>query len=335
MKRFLKKRKLIFVLNLITAILLLIVCFRQYIGVNRFFIFSFLGFFVPYLVFFNLLFLLYWSIKRKRQLLISLSVLVFGYFVNDTFFKVNSSNNKVGEEISLLSFNAHSFDGFFKVDNPNVSEDIVDFIANEKPDIVCFQEFSSKMYNRFEDYPYQYFTPNSNESTLQAILSKYPIISSGSFNFENTINNAIYADLKIKKDTIRVYSIHLESFRVRPGSLKREIPTNIFNRMNTAFQKQIEQAKSIKTHSLKTDYKNIICGDFNSTQYSNVYSILKGDMKDSFIEKGLGFGDTFDFRILSFRIDIILSDLEIKSHKNFEILLSDHEPVSASFLLNE
>ena len=335
MKRFVKKRKLFFVLNVIVAMLLLIVCFRQYIGVNKFFIFSFLGFFVPYLVFFNLLFLFYWLLKRKRQMLISLSVLVFGYFTNDIFFKFNNSDTKVGEELSLVSFNAHSFAGFFKVDNPNVSEDIVAFIADQNPDIVCFQEFSAKMFKRFEAYPYKYFTPDSSEFTLQAILSKYPIVSSGSFNFDNTINNAIYVDIKIKNDTIRIYNVHLESFRVRPGSLKREISTNIFNRMNTSFQKQMEQAKAIKAHSLETNYKNIICGDFNSTQYSNVYSILKEDMKDSFIEEGVGFGYTFDFRILSFRIDIVLSDLEIKSHKNFEVLLSDHEPVRASFSLSD
>tara|TARA_R110002033_G_scaffold51532_2_gene98598 strand:+ start:6046 stop:7056 length:1011 start_codon:yes stop_codon:yes gene_type:complete len=334
-KRFVKKRKLFFVLNIIIATLLLIVCLRQYIGVSKFFIFSFLGFFVPYLVLFNLLFLIYWFLRRKRKLLISLIVLVFGYFVNDTFYKFGNSDIEVGGEIDLISFNAHSFDGFYKYDNPNVSEDIADFIAEQNPDIVCFQEFSRIVYDRFVDYPYKYLTPDSSKSTLQAILSKYPIIDSGSFNFENTINNAIYADIKIKKDTIRVYNVHLESFKVRPGSLKREVPMNIFNRMNLAFQKQMEQAELIKEHSLLTKHKKIICGDFNSTQFSNVYDIIKGDMKDSFLEEGIGFGNTFNFRFLPFRIDIILSDLKITSHNNFEAQLSDHEPVMASFVLGD
>ncbi|NRD23018.1 endonuclease/exonuclease/phosphatase family protein [Winogradskyella litoriviva] len=334
MKRFVKKRKLILVLNLSVVILLLIVCFREYIGFNRYFILSFLGFFVPYLVLANVLFVLYWMLKRKRQLIISLAVLIYGYFANDTFFKFNNSENYTKHELSILTFNAHTFAGFYKFDKPNVSEDIVDFIAGQNPDIVCFQEYSFKMNNRFADYPYKYLTPESSGSTLQAILSKYPIISGGSFNFDETINNAIYADIKIQNDTIRVYNVHLESFKVRPGSLKREVPTNIFNRMDLAFQKQTEQAKLIKKHSLNTKHKKLICGDFNSTQYSNVYNILKGDMKDSFLEEGIGFGNTFNFRILSFRIDIILSDFKINSHKNFEAELSDHEPVMAKFDLH-
>lgn len=331
MKNFIKKWKVILVINLFVVLLLLIVCLRQYIGINRFFILSFLGFFVPFLVYANILFVLYWVLKRKLQFLISFSILVFGYFMNDTFIKFNNSNNKEVADFSVMSFNAHGFSGFFKIDNPNVREDIVEYVLEENPDIVCFQEYNIEMSSMFKSYPHKYITPDTIDATPQAIFSKYPIVSKGTFDFENTINNAIYVDLKIKQDTVRVYNIHLESFRVRPGSLKREVPTNIFNRMSTAFQKQLEQAKLVKKHSLSVNYKTLICGDFNSTQYSNVYRILKGDLKDSFIEKGVGFGNTFDFRILPFRIDMILTDLEIVSHKNYNIELSDHEPIKASF----
>jgi endonuclease/exonuclease/phosphatase (EEP) superfamily protein YafD len=60
-------------------------------------------------------------------------------------------------------------------------------------------------------------------------------------------------------------------------------------------------------------------------------------MTDSFNVKGSGFGSTYLFKFLPFRIDFILADpeIEIKSHKNFKVRLSDHEPVMASFRLKE
>ena len=68
-----------------------------------------------------------------------------------------------------------------------------------------------------------------------------------------------------------------------------------------------------------------------------MYATIKGDMKDSFQEKGSGLGNTYTFKFLPFRIDFILTDpeLEITSHKNFDVRLSDHTPVMASFRLKE
>lgn len=258
-----------------------------------------------------------------------------GYFVNDTFFKWNNSNNQIEEEIKLLTFNSHNFSGFHSVDSPNVSKEIVAFVNKENPDIVCFQEFKRNMYSQFVNYPYKYQTPNLMKNSTQAIFSKYPIISSGSLDFKNTSNNVIYSDILIKNDTIRLYNVHLESFKVRPGSFKREVPTSIFNRMNLSFQKQLEQAKLVKEHSLKINYKKVICGDFNSTQFSSVYETIKGEMKDSYLEEGIGFGNTYYFKFLPFRIDFILTDLNIKSHKNFDVKLSDHKPIMASFKLTD
>ena len=81
-----------------------------------------------------------------------------------------------------------------------------------------------------------------------------------------------------------------------------------------------------------TPYKKIVCGDFNNTQFSNVYKVIKGDMQDSFTEQGTGYGRTFNFRYYPVRIDFILADeaFEIMAHKNFDIKLSDHFPVMAS-----
>jgi endonuclease/exonuclease/phosphatase family metal-dependent hydrolase len=59
-------------------------------------------------------------------------------------------------------------------------------------------------------------------------------------------------------------------------------------------------------------------------------------MKDSFIEKGNGYGTTYNFKFLPFRIDFVLADkdIEITDHKNYDIEVSDHYPIMATFTLN-
>ena len=58
-------------------------------------------------------------------------------------------------------------------------------------------------------------------------------------------------------------------------------------------------------------------------------------MQDTFEEKGQGFGKTFDLKIVPFRIDFILVDksMDLITHENFELKLSDHYPVLTSIRL--
>ena len=47
-----------------------------------------------------------------------------------------------------------------------------------------------------------------------AIYSKYPLINTHSFNFKDSYNNTIVADVIRGIDTIRVYNLHLQSFSI-------------------------------------------------------------------------------------------------------------------------
>ena len=220
---------------------------------------------------------------------------------------------------------------------PSYNDEIADFIVQQDADIVCFQEFSRTIDKKLKQYQFNYQTPFQIGRIKQAIYSKYKILGTGSINFPNSGNNAIYVDILIKKDTHRIYNLHLQSLVVRPGSFKREQPQRLFKRLSITVQKQQEQAKLVIEHSRSVNYKKIICGDFNNTQFSSVYKTIKGEMNDTFLEKGSGFGSTYNFKFLPYRIDFILADPEIniKSHRNFDVRLSDHTPVMASFRLKE
>lgn len=330
--------KLVFLFNWLAAFLLLLACINRFLFWGVFSFLSFPSLLLPHLVFANSIFLVYWALKGKKQILLSIVILLFGYLTQDSFvriFDVNHVPDK--EDIKVLTFNVHGFSGIEGMKNPISKDKIIDFISQQNADIICLQEFDSRMKGKFKSYPFRFITYNYSDKSPQTIFSKFPIINKGSLDFPNSANDAIYADVLIGEDTLRVYNVHLQSFQVRPRSFKREAPDRLFNRLNKSFQKQQQQANLVNEHAKKVRYKKIICGDFNNTQFSSVYNTIKGEMNDSFEEKGYGFGNTYLFKFLPFRIDFILADpeLEIKSHQNFNVRLSDHTPVMASFRLKE
>jgi endonuclease/exonuclease/phosphatase family metal-dependent hydrolase len=107
--------------------------------------------------------------------------------------------------------------------------------------------------------------------------------------------------------------------------------------LGKAFSKQEAQAKLLKAHSATTPYKKLICGDFNNTQFSNVYHIVKGNLTDTFDEKGNGYGSTYNIDYFPARIDFILADpaFNVEAHKVFDIKLSDHFPIMADLSLEK
>ncbi|MEB8329589.1 endonuclease/exonuclease/phosphatase family protein [Flavobacteriaceae bacterium KMM 6897] len=271
----------------------------------------------------------------------SFLILLIGYFSLGTFIKFFDSTPESAEKsLSVLTFNTQSFRGNSRENNPQLSDNIVKFIKEEDADIVCFQEFDyTKIKSEdFKQYDYKYVNFEfgvHSDKVIQAIYSKFPIINKGSLNFPNSGNNALFADIVVKLDTVRIYNLHLQSLRVRPGSIRREESQKLLKRLGNSFVKQQEQAEIVLEHSNTTSHKKIICGDFNNSQYSSVYYDIKGDMKDTFMEMGQGYGRTYNFKFLPLRIDFILveDEMEVLAHKNYDVKLSDHFPVMASIKL--
>jgi endonuclease/exonuclease/phosphatase family metal-dependent hydrolase len=219
---------------------------------------------------------------------------------------------------------------------------ISDFIKEQTPDVLCVQEFSNQNNVDFRVYKHKYvFIEGKNTKLGQAIFSKYPIVNQGVISFPNSTNNAIYADIKRGKDTIRVYSIHLQSIKITPDV--HEIDENIqgvsqdkskrmLRRMSSSFTSQQKQAEIIKKHKADCSYPLIICGDLNNSPFSFVYRSVKGDLNDAFEESGSGFGSTYNFKYFPARIDYIFTDkkFEVKQFSSFpNFKNSDHFPIVA------
>lgn len=322
--------------NMIFSFCLLLACIIPYTSSASL---AFVSLAVPLLVFINILFFIYWLLRKKFYFLLSLSILVYGYLTLGTFIGFNSINKTINNEdsLSIMSFNSLGFQGKKHEWESTAGDTIVKFIQNERPDIICFQEFDYKKIRShyFEEYPFKYvdfeFGPD-NGRVIQAVYSRHKILEKGILDFPESSNSAIFVDVEYMGDTIRIYNLHLESLKIRPKSIKKERSDKLFGRLRHSFAKQQEQSTIVREHMNNSPYKNIVCGDFNNTQFSNSYFTIKGNLKDSFLEKGRGYGKTINFWKFPFRIDFVLVDpsLEVLSHKNYNINLSDHEPIMAT-----
>jgi endonuclease/exonuclease/phosphatase family metal-dependent hydrolase len=236
----------------------------------------------------------------------------------------------------------------------------MEFIAGEKPDILCVQEFyaagqdyqkvlehvTSKI--KIDNYFFRNYFEVTDKKKINAlvIFSRYPIVRTGSVTFMARNTMAIFTDITMNSDTFRVYNLHLESIRfgdedysfyshlttpssetvkITQGSLK------IFGKLKKAFILRAEQVEILKEQIRKSPYPVIVCGDFNDTPFSYTYHTLEKGLNDSYRKAGKGiFGNTYAGKFPSYRIDYILYDDHFSAfdYMRYNTDLSDHFPVA-------
>lgn len=324
--------KILYALNIIIAFITLLSYLSYFISPLQFSFISFISLSIPVLILLNILFVLVWLVKFKKQFLLSALVLAMGYPYLTKFYSFSEKKILLTKDLKLMSYNVRMFNLYNWIENDSIDENMYNFITNANPDILCIQEFYPDAAIGFK-YPYKYVKiSNKNKQFGHAIFSKYKIVNSGALNFSNTGNNVIFADIVKNNDTIRIYNVHLESLKINPKKekLTQENTQKFRLRVENAFKKQANQAILLKNHINKTTYKTILCGDFNNTAFSWVYNTLKNDKNDAFEIAGKGFGKTYNTPF-PLRIDFILVDskIEINHFKEFDVDFSDHYPIMA------
>lgn len=338
--------KIVYILNLGLTVLSLLAYLLPFFAPKLFPILSVLTLFLPLMLILNALFFLYWLIQLKRQMLLSAMVLLIGLpFINKFYRFTSKSVEPVEDEFTFMSYNVRLFNLFEWMPKHDVNQSIANFIKEQNPDIICFQEYSGNHTIDFKLYPFSHEEIRGKSSKYgQAIYSKYPIIHKGHIALNTSDVRAIYADIKRGKDTLRVYSLHLQSIKITPDiheiennlseGVTQERSLKMLRNISSAFREQQQQAEIIQKHRSECHYPVIFCGDFNNSAFSYVYRKIKGDLNDSFEKAGKGFGKTYNFKFYPARIDYIFSDkrLEVRSHQNFpDFVHSDHFPLVAKF----
>ncbi|MDO4728538.1 MAG: endonuclease/exonuclease/phosphatase family protein [Bacteroidota bacterium] len=280
-------------------------------------------------------------------MLVSLLILILNFNNIGKWIQYSSPTtiDENSKKISLISYNVRLFNLYKWIPNQNGISNILNFVKKEQPDIVCIQEFNKTgeaAFKKHFQYHHLYYLNNSTSG--QAIFSNFPIINKGVLSFEDTSNNILFVDLKYNTDTIRVYSIHLESLHITNDIIGIEKEINqqksekIFRKIATSFKRQEQQVEALNLHRKNCKYPTIISGDLNNNAFSYTYKNVKNELNDAFLEKGFGFGKTYYFKYFPFRIDYIFTDkrFKISNFKTYNnIKHSDHYPIKAVFTLDK
>jgi endonuclease/exonuclease/phosphatase family metal-dependent hydrolase len=285
-----------------------------------------------------------------------MAVLITGYsFISRTFSMNSDSDGSEERDFSVLSYNVRVFNTYEHLkQGGKASEGVISFATDFDADIKCFQEYynypgsdSFQTTKRVKKNSSQYFikpvqTLYGQEFGL-AIFSKYPIINKGEIKFPHrTFNQAIYADIVIRSDTLRVFNVHLQSMSIDESNLPQvsndpESKSKFFELIRKL--KKGSELRSIQIELLlkeikQSPYKIILAGDLNDTPYSYSYESLRQLMKNAFEEKGNGLGFTYNGKLFFLRIDNIFYDknLTLNTFKVLEdVKFSDHYPLFATF----
>ena len=310
----------------------------------------------------NVGFVVYWLFQplKRLRLLLSLSVLVLGFNLNQRLVQYHSpmAIDSTATNLKILTLNVGlfsypSYDGF-----EQRKTDILNYCIDNAFDIVCFQEFQSQTKGSGDIVDDMFFRAKYNAGFFAktrkhtdiffsgiAIFSKYPIIKKDFKHFDkenNSVNGCAFADIVVQKDTFRVLVVHLQSIRFKPenydyfdGFTKDQIKQSgfvkVIYKLKTGVIKRADQANLIAQWIRESPYKCIVAGDFNDNPMSYAYTTIAQNMNDTFVERGKWTGRTYRGSLPFLRIDNILVDKKftVYSHKTDNQYFSDHTPVIA------
>lgn len=332
MSRF-KQILLIFILliNILVGLVYLACSFAPRLHPQEWWFTGFLGLFFPFITAAMLLFAVFWLLVKRSWSLFSILVLAIGVSTIGLHLPLRTADpfreQKEEGHLRVMSWNVRHFIPFdesdFKPDRLRHRQQILDQVSRYQPDVICFQEFISMPGDEEEDplfqlqhqygYKYHQFAGEDIFGTRQysgmAIFSRYPIMDGNALSFppsfETNTENPVYADILFGGDTIRVFSVHLQSFGFGSreydaiDDIKAEGDNNIrdskriLRKMRNTFNWHGRQADYLSAEIKASPHPAIVMGDLNDVPGSYTYAVMRGARQDAFLQRGAGLGATF------------------------------------------
>lgn len=342
------------IINIFVFVITIIAYLSSQVSPEKFWVAGFVALSIPILLILNLLLLIFYLFRGRVWFLFPLIALLLGYRYLQASFSINFDDEPVAERFSLLNYNVRVFNSYAHLQNENnTGKSMINWVVENNADIKCLQEFynegNSAVYNTFfrisqgKKYNAHIQPSLINKAGAQfglAIFSKFPMIAKGEVLLENDRQqHAIYADLLIGEDTIRVYNIHLQSMSIDENKFSeferaKENYTNVARKLKYGFINRARQIDNLISHIRECPYRLIVCGDLNDIPYSYTYHSLKEYLCNAFEEAGNGLGFSYNGKLFFLRIDnqFYSNGLEAKSFKTYrEVPYSDHYPMKASY----
>ena len=343
----------LFLLDMVATLAMVLLVFStvatticQYISPEKSGVLSVVALGAPIIYLFDIAVMFYWVVRwRWYRASIMIAMVVLGLFYLSRYYKFDFERQYDSSYVErrytkVLSYNVHAGKG----------EEFISYIEKHNPDILCLQEIYGRDNVAILGEKYQSTKQDDDSSISNHIFSRYRIIRSG--GIEGVLRqNGVWADLKIKDDTIRVVSLHLQSTSIRPEDtqflekheyiLDKERDSklrSIVERLVENNRKRALQADAVADFLEKSPYQTIVCGDFNDVPLSYTYNRIAGGLDDTFSKQADGFAYTYNTRYHLLRIDNILvsPSIEVVSYEvDNKIELSDHYPVVSRLKIGE
>ncbi len=252
----------------------------------------------------------YWLIRWKLSMVGIVACFIFiSLFSIDKYYglqfkKSGSIQYRERNYVKVLSYNVANGD----------DDALVDSVATIKADIICLQEFLSDSSPRWQQLKNYNTTFNGENSFSNEIFTRHRILKQGKIDSLPRYN-AIWADVLIKYDTIRVVNLHLQSTTLREQDtqfiqsheylLDTARTTKFAEIVNRLQENNIKRRKQVATvmkflEECPKHRPTIVCGDFNDVPLSYTLSEFDNNYRNCFEEAGVGYIYTFKgfFRLL-------------------------------------
>ncbi len=364
-------KRFFLIVNIVVVFVFLLACLVPYLNPQSWWFISFLGLGFPFLLLLVIFFAVGWLVFLKpKYALISVVGLIIGIKSISVFFAfhktITFNRQKDPQTIRVVSWNVARFVELKR--NTNKGSDIrrkmFEQIKQQNADVLCLQEFHTSTNPDYWDnitpiqqelgYPYFYFSfdqDGDNHYYSSIIFSRYPIIDSGRIRYPRpTLPDVLlHTDLKVGKDTIRVFNTHLQSLQFgrkdyeRLDKIKNARDSllansrSILSKLKKGFSYRSIQANLARQILNDSPHPILFCGDLNDVPNSYTYFTIRGRMQDAFLKKGFGIGRTFAALSPTLRIDYIFADKHFKINQFHRVVknLSDHYMLVADVSLKK
>lgn len=353
-------KKVLIITNVVLVFFFLLSCLAPYLNPQTWWFVAFLGLAFPFLLVFNILFVVLWLLcMQPRLALISGVALLFSIKNVSVFFAFHNPGEfkyeKEPGSLRLATWNVARFLELKRNTNAGSRKRLLmfDLIRQQDADVLCLQEFytstNPEYYDNIEPiqkelgYPYYYFSfdqDGDNHFYSSIIFSRYPFIDTGRIRYPRpTLPDVLmYADIKTGNDTIRIFTTHLQSNQLgkvdydRIGKIKSGDDSMVANsrsilgKISKGLSRRSIQADVVHEVMGNSPRPSVLCADLNDVPNSYAYFTVKGNMQDAFLKKGFGIGRTFIGLFPALRIDYIFADkrFAIKQFNRVTKKLSDH-----------
>ncbi len=311
-----------------------------------------LVFALPILIAGNVVLLIYWLIMRRwHWMLMPLITILCCIPYIGTLYQFGGPD-EIAEKQPGLKIATYNVALFGRETSGFMAQDILSEMKKQKVDILCMQEYSDHSGDKVNSESYkEYFPYMVTGQSDMVIYSRYPIKRSKNIPFEMTNNSAMWVEVKVNDQVIRVYNAHMETTGIN-GMLRHaakaqmatgmEIESNallraLYGTYTIGMMARAGQANILAMDMREAEVPIIVCGDFNDVPYSYVYNTMKGELIDGFKECGSGWMYTFRGGQKKVRIDYIFHDKMFKglTYYKRDLTYSDHYPVFLKLEMNK